>query len=68
MVGDGAEEDPPEPPPHETINTKEIKYIFLRFILIKVFYRLATIQLITIQNLNVTFTSHNINDTFALHF
>jgi len=33
-----------------------------------VFYRLSTIRLITIQNLNVTFTSHNIDDTFASHY
>ena len=38
MAGDGVEEDPPEPPPHETINTKEIKYIFLRFMFVKVFF------------------------------
>jgi len=38
MIGGGAEEDPPEPPPHETINIKEIKYFFLKFMLIKVFF------------------------------
>ena len=70
MGGDDGEVDPPpDPPPHETININEIKYILIRFMLIEiVFYRLATIRLITIQNLNVTFTSHNIDDTFALHY
>ena len=70
MGGDDGEVDPlPDPPPHETININEVKYILIRFMLIEiVFYRLATIRLITIQNLNVTFTSHNIDDTFALHY
>jgi hypothetical protein len=37
--GDNGEVDPPpDPPPHETINISEIKYVLIRFMLIKMFF------------------------------